>query len=79
MYLTPSENAKMVNYYETYDDHDHALEALDIVKFPSADRESFRSHAEFRTFLRHLTRIGIKKLEDLEAANNILDDFRVLG
>jgi hypothetical protein len=49
------------------------------VKFPSADRESFRSHAEFRTFLRHLTRIGIKKLEDLEAANNILDDFRVLG
>lgn len=79
MYLTPSENAKMVNYYETYDDHDHALEALDIVKFPSADRESFRSHAEFRTFLRHLARTGIKQLEDVEAANNILDDFRLLG
>ena len=79
MYLTPSENSKMVNYYETYDDHDSALYALDIVKFPSNCREPFLHHGEFRNFLRYLARTGVKKLEDVEEANSILDDFRLIG
>jgi hypothetical protein len=76
MYLTPSENAKMVNYYETYEDHERALEALGILKFPSGGREPFRDHTEFRDFLKYLQPAGINALKDLDAAERALDAFR---
>jgi hypothetical protein len=76
MYLTPSENSKMVNYYENYEDHDRALEALGIVKFPSGGRDAFCDHTEFRDFLKYLQRVGINTLKDLEAAERALDAFR---
>lgn len=76
MYLTASENSKMVNYYETYEEHDSALEALGIVKFPSGDREPFHSHAELNDFLRYLQREGIKTLKDQQSAERLLDAYR---
>lgn len=75
MYLTPSENSRMVNFYESHEDHDTALEALGIVKFPASGQESFLSHGEFREFLRYVVRAGIR-FEDLDAARRALEAFR---
>ena len=75
MYLTPSENSKMVNFYESHEDHDAALEALGIVKFPASGQAPFRSHGEFREFLRYVVREGIR-LEDADAASSALEAFR---
>ena len=75
MYLTPSENSKMVNFYESHEDHDAALEALGIVKFPTSGQEPFRSHGEFREFLRYVVRKGIR-FEDVDAASDALEAFR---
>jgi len=76
MYLTPSENARMVNYYETYDDHDAALVALGIIKFPAVGQNPFYSHSELGNFLKYLVRIGVE-LENMETARRALDDFRL--
>lgn len=75
MYLTPSENSKMVNFYESHEDHDAALEALGIVKFPTSGQEPFRSHGEFREFLRYVVRKGIR-FENADAASHALEAFR---
>ena len=75
MYLTPSENSKMVNFYESHEDHDAALEALGIVKFPTSGQDPFRSHGEFREFLRYVVRKGIR-FEDVDAASDALEAFR---
>jgi hypothetical protein len=78
MYLTPSENSRMVNFYESHEDHDSALEALGIVKFPGAEQEPFHSHTEFREFLKYLIREGLR-LEDEDAAVRALEAFRSRG
>ena len=78
MYLTPLENSRMVNFYETHEDHDAALEALGIVKFPFSGQEPFRSHGEFKEFLRYVVRAG-GKLEGADAAQKALEAFRSEG
>jgi len=75
MYLTPTENSRMVNFYESHEDHDAALEALGIVKFPASGEEPFHSHSEFREFLRHVIRDDIN-IKDAEAASLALRAFR---
>ncbi len=54
MYITSSENSILVNYYEEYENHDQAMEAFQIEKFPTVDAEKFSSHNELDKFLLYL-------------------------
>lgn len=51
MYITSSENSVLVNYYEEHENHDLAMEAFQIEKFPTNEAEKFVSHNELDKFI----------------------------
>lgn len=55
MYITSEENGLLVNYYEEHENHDQAMEALQIEKFPTNAAEKFSSHKELDSFLKDLS------------------------
>ena len=63
MYVTATENSMLVNYYEEHEDHDQALVAFQIHKFPGQGHEKFRDHKELEEF------IGFLRPTDVRAAN----------
>jgi|LakMenE01Jun11ns_1017448.scaffolds.fasta_scaffold9923468_3 hypothetical protein len=75
MYVTYSENSQLINFYEEHDDHNSALEAFQIEKFPMAGVERFSSHRELDQFILFLRgkQVENKTTEDL---NNLLGEFR---
>jgi hypothetical protein len=54
MYVSPTENSRLVNFYDEYADHDSALRALGIRKFPFEGQQPFRDHGEMVKFLKFL-------------------------
>jgi hypothetical protein len=75
MYLTPSENARMVNYHDAYEDHDTAMEALGIVKFPFAGQPPFTGNKEIKSFAALLVQENISP-DDQDALRSALDSLR---
>jgi hypothetical protein len=76
MYITSSENSILVNYYEEYVDHDQAMEAFQIVKFPTSNEEKFISHNELDKFILFL---GGKNVQgkNKEELMELLQEFRI--
>jgi hypothetical protein len=68
MYVSAEENSLLVNYYENHTDHDQAMKALGIEKFPSATGERFRDHKEKREFMKSLAKLNGREpsLDQLE-------------
>lgn len=64
MYITSEENGLLVNYYEDHENHDLAMEALQIEKFPTNAAEKFSSHRELDNFLKDL---NPRKTQNLSA------------
>ena len=77
MYLTPSENSLLINYYENHENHDQALEAFQIVKFPDSDASGFLDHKELSAFLKHIMGIANESIT-LGNLTERLDEFRNL-
>ena len=67
MYVTSSENSDLVNFYESYDNHDEAMMALGIEKFPTNEKEKFKTHTELNQFIETIDRKAAQQMnsEDL--------------
>jgi len=76
MYITSEENGLLVNYYEEHENHDQAMEALQIEKFPTNAAEKFSSHRELDQFLKDLSP---RETQDLGAQELMekLREFRI--
>ncbi len=76
MYITSEENGLLVNYYEEHENHDQAMEALQIEKFPTNAAEKFSSHKELDHFLKDL---NPRETQDLGAEELMvkLREFRI--
>jgi hypothetical protein len=77
MYITSSENSVLVNYYEEHENHDTAMEAFQIEKFPTNEAEKFVSHNELDKFILFL---GGKNVQGMNKDDlmNLLRKFRLL-
>jgi len=75
MYITSSENSRLINYYEYYEDHDKAMEALGIEKFPTNIKEKFKSHTELNKFIEFLDAEAAQKMTK-EKLMEFLKEFR---
>lgn len=77
MYVTSTENSLLVNFYEVHDDHDLALNALQIQKFPQPGQDKFKSHKELNNFLAFLEGKNIQSstIDDLSA---LLKEYRAV-
>ena len=76
MYITSEENGLLVNYYEDHENHDQAMEALQIVKFPTNEAEKFSSHRELDNFLKDLNPRETQNLS-AEGLMRTLREFRI--
>jgi hypothetical protein len=75
MYVSAEENSLLVNYYEDHADHDEAMKALGIDKFPPTAGDRFRDHREKREFLKSLS--GLKgEVVSLDLLEKRLRQFR---
>ena len=72
MYITPTENSNLVNYYETHENHDEAMLALQIEKFPIQASEKFKNHTELGQFIQELSPAAAMKM----SANELMDSLR---
>jgi WD40 repeat protein len=68
MYITSSENSILVNYYEEHENHNQAMEALQIEKFPTNDAEKFISHNELDKFILYLNGKNINDLDNSDVS-----------
>jgi len=75
MYVSAEENSLLVNYYEDHADHDEAMNALGIEKFPSAAGERFKDHKEKKEFLKSLSDLKGRE-PSLELLEKRLKEFR---
>jgi hypothetical protein len=75
MYLTYSENSQLINFYEEHDDHNSALEAFQIEKFPMSGVERFSSHRELDQFVFFLRDKQVEN-KSTEELNYLLNEFR---
>ena len=76
MYITSSENSILVNYYEEHENHDLAMEAFQIEKFPIEDAEKFKSHNELDKFIIFLNGKNIQGMTK-EEIMALLREFRI--
>jgi hypothetical protein len=75
MYITSSENSNLINYYETHENHDKAMKALDIEKFPTSEKEKFSSHKELNQFIETINAKDAQKMS-AEELMQVLKEFR---
>ena len=75
MYITSSENSILVNYYEEHENHDLAMEAFQIEKFPTNEVDKFKSHNELDKFLLFLNGKNVQGMER-EEIMGLLREFR---
>ncbi len=75
MYVAPSENSLLVNYYENHSTYDDALVALQIEKFPANQDNKFESNNELVRFLRFIEDQDINSI-DLAITTALLPQFR---
>lgn len=75
MYVTSTENSLLVNFHQNHADHDTALTANRIEKFPSAAQGKFRNHKELNDFLVYIREQDVDVLDVLQLGN-LLDEFR---
>lgn len=75
MYVSAEENSLLVNYYEDHANHDEAMKALGIEKFPSSAGDRFKDHKEKRNFLKSLSDLKGRELS-LELLEKRLREFR---
>jgi hypothetical protein len=75
MYVTYSENSQLINFYEEHDDHNSALEAFQIEKFPMSGVERFSSHRELDQFIFFLRDKQVEN-KSTEELNDLLGVFR---
>jgi hypothetical protein len=66
MYMTSSENIMLVNYYESYNSHDEAMQSLGIEKFPLNPNEKFESHIELDKFIETIDKKTSKHMSSKE-------------
>jgi hypothetical protein len=78
MYITSSENSNLINYYETHDNHDEAMKALGIEKFPANDQLKFQSHIELNKFIETINPKEVQKIS-LEELMQLLKEFRAIN
>ena len=77
MYITSSENSILVNYYEEHENHDLAMEAFQIEKFPTNEADKFKSHNELDKFILFLNGKNIQGMAK-EEIMGLLREFRSL-
>lgn len=75
MYVAPSENSLLVNYFENHSTYDDALVALQIEKFPANQDPKFQSNNELNRFLRFIEDQDSNSI-DLAMATVLLQQFR---
>jgi hypothetical protein len=75
MYITSSENSYLINYFESHEDHDEAMRALSIEKFPTSEKEKFESHKELSKFLVTVDAKAAQKMNAKELME-LLREFR---
>ncbi len=75
MYVSAEENSLLVNYYENHTDHDEAMKALGIEKFPSAAGDRFKDHREKKEFLKSLSDLKGRE-PSLDILEKRLKEFR---
>lgn len=75
MYITSSENSNLINYYESHENHDEAMKALDIEKFPTSEKEKFNSHKELNKFIETINAKDAQKMS-AEELMQVLKEFR---
>lgn len=75
MYITSSENSYLINYFESHEDHDEAMRALGIEKFPTSKKEKFESHKELSKFLVTVDAKAAQKMNAKELMK-LLREFR---
>jgi len=75
MYITPSENSLLVNFYQEHENHDLAMESLQIEKFPTSDKEKFNSHKELMNFIEFIAHKEIHN-KNLRELMLLLQEFR---
>jgi hypothetical protein len=76
MYVTPTENSQLINFYEDHVDYKIAIEALQIEEFPSSGVARFSSHRELDQFLVFLSTKEVNKMSK-EELNQLLLEFRM--
>ncbi len=76
MYITSSENSVLVNYYEAHENHDLAMEAFQIEKFPTNEAEKFVSHNELDKFILFLNGKNVQGMTKDEIMA-LLKEFRI--
>lgn len=76
MYITSSENSILVNYYEEHENHDLAMEAFQIEKFPTNDADKFKSHNELDKFIIFLNGKNVQGMTK-EEIMVLLKEFRI--
>ncbi len=70
IFLTPTENTLLINYYHVFDDYEQALNQFQITTFPTGD-DLFESNKQLNNFInycfekgtREISIIDLKKLE----------------
>lgn len=75
MYITSSENSILVNYYEEHENHDIAMEAFQIEKFPTNEADKFKSHNELDKFILFLNGKNVQTMNK-EEIMELLAEFR---
>ena len=70
MFLTPTENNLLINYYHDFNDYEEALNQLQIITFPKGDN-LFESNKQLNNFINYCfnkgrnqrNRIKLRKLD----------------
>ena len=75
MYVTSTENSLLVNFHQDHSDHDTAMAANSIQKFPMAQQGKFRNHKELNDFIVHIRQYDVDAL-DVQQLSQLLDEFR---
>lgn len=78
MYITSTENSDLINYYESHESHDEAMKQLGIVKFPTNEKEKFKSHKELNNFIGNIDAKAAQKMTK-EELMHLLKEFRKLN
>lgn len=75
MYVTSTENSLLVNFHHNHTDHDTAMTANKIEKFPSAEQGKFKNHKELNDFMVYIRSHDVDNI-DVQKLSNLLDEFR---
>jgi hypothetical protein len=75
MYVTSTENSLLVNFHQDHSDHDSAMTANRIEKFPSAEQGKFKNHKELNDFMLYIRKHDVDNI-DVQQLGSLLDEFR---